>query len=281
MKFVFFGTSQFSVYLLEKLKKLGYSPTLIVTQEDKEKGRKMLLSPPPAKLWALKNNIPVIQPTKFSDELADKLRSLNCDLFIVASYGKIIPKEIFEIPPLKTLNAHPSLLPKYRGPSPIQQTILDGILETGTTIMRINEKMDEGPIVAQEKVTLKKLIPYEELERLLADKSAELLANTMPSWLARKIEERPQDHLAATYTKKISKEDGQIDLNADGFENYKKYLAYHSWPGVYFFLERAGQNLRVKITDVYFADNVFIIKKVLVEGKKEISFEEFKKSYLR
>jgi methionyl-tRNA formyltransferase len=153
-KFVFFGSSEFSFFVLEELKVHQLIPSLIVTTPDKPKGRKLLLTSNIVKTWAIENNIPVLDPVslKNNPDLVSHLISLNPSLFLVASYGKIIPKEIFEIPEHKTLNIHPSLLPKYRGASPIQSQILNNEKEIGVTIMQIEETMDTGPIISQKKV---------------------------------------------------------------------------------------------------------------------------------
>ena len=149
MNFAFFGTDEFSVIILEELKNAGLLPARIVTATDKKMGRGMRLTPPPVKLWAQKNNISFLQPEKLDDGFFFELSTCNLQLFIVASYGKIIPKKILDIPTHSSLNVHPSLLPLYRGPSPLETQILDGAGETGVTIMKMDEEMDHGPILAQ------------------------------------------------------------------------------------------------------------------------------------
>ena len=156
-KMVFFGSSEFSVYVLEELLLHGIKPSLIVTTPDKPKGRKLIMTPNPCKVWANEHGVEVIDPAslkKDNEALIYNLKSKNYDLFLVASYGKIIPKEIFEIPGKQTLNIHPSLLPKYRGASPIQSQILNNEKEVGVSIMVISEGMDEGPVV------VKKILPH-------------------------------------------------------------------------------------------------------------------------
>ncbi len=156
-KIAFFGSSEFSVYVLDELLLHGIKPSLIVTTPDKPKGRKLVLTPNPCKVWAIENDIEVIAPAslkKDNESLIQNLKTKNYDLFLVASYGKIIPKEIFEIPTKQTLNIHPSMLPKYRGASPIQSQILNNEKEIGVSIMVISEGMDEGPVITQ------KILPH-------------------------------------------------------------------------------------------------------------------------
>ncbi|TSC60913.1 MAG: methionyl-tRNA formyltransferase [Parcubacteria group bacterium Gr01-1014_107] len=144
-KFVFWGTDEFAVTVLETLKNKGLRLQLIITAPDKPKGRKLIVTPPPAKLWAKENNISLLQPEKLDFEFCRRLSVVGCELFLVASYGRILPKKIINLPPHKTLNIHPSLLPRLRGPSPIQQTILREE-KPGVTIIKMDEKMDHGPI---------------------------------------------------------------------------------------------------------------------------------------
>src|SRR3989344_2172855 len=194
IKWAFFGTSLFSVIVLDELKAKGFLPTLIVTVEDKPKGRKLIMTPSDVKIWAEKEKIPFIQPKKLSGELILKLSNLNLELFIVASYGKIIPKNILEIPKYKTLNIHPSLLPKLRGASPIQSAILSEN-NTGVTIIKLDEETDHGPIVAQKNLVSWNIdgLPYaEELETTLAVAGADLLVEIIPNWIIGKITEIEQ-----------------------------------------------------------------------------------------
>jgi methionyl-tRNA formyltransferase len=203
----------------------------------------------------------------------------GCDLFIVASYGKIIPQKVLDIPAHKTLNVHPSLLPYLRGATPLETAILEDIHETGVTIMRMDAQMDHGPIVAQEKVHIANWpLSAEALGRLLGAVGGILLSKIILNWVSGKAKEIEQDHTKATFTKKISKEDGLIDLAEDARKNYLKFHANKDWPTSYFFTDVAGKNTRVIITEVNLIDNVFVIKKVIPEGKKEISYSDFLKN---
>jgi methionyl-tRNA formyltransferase len=278
-KIVFFGSSLFSVIVLEKLKEAGFIPTCIVTAPDRPKGRKLILTPTEAKVWAKKNGIPILTPEKLDDAFCDSLKATDGDLFIVASYGKIIPQRVLDIPTHKTLNVHPSLLPLLRGATPLETAILENMHETGVTIMRMDAQMDNGPIVAQEKVHIANWpLSAEALGRLLGAVGGVILAKVIPDWVSGKINEIEQDHTKATFTKKISKEDGLIDLAGDAWKNYLKFHAHKDWPTSYFFTDVGGNNIRVIITDAEYADNVFVIKKVIPEGKKETLYSDFLKN---
>jgi methionyl-tRNA formyltransferase len=290
MKIVFFGGSEFSVYVLNELKIHGTLPELIVTTPDKPKGRKLVLTPTPVKVWAGKNNIDVVDPVSLKkpcviegeETSAEKFLSKQTpDLFLVASYGKIIPKEVFEIPEKKTLNIHPSLLPKYRGASPIQSQILNDEKKVGITIMRIDEEMDHGPIVIQKEIKFENWpLGRKELEKNLAIEGARLFAHILPEWMQGAIDPIIQNELETTYCKKIEKEDGelQIDLNnleKNAYQNLLKIKAFEERPTAYFFTERSGKKTRVIITDATLENGSLKILRVIPEGKKEMPFEDF------
>jgi methionyl-tRNA formyltransferase len=217
-----------------------------------------------------------LTPINLKDEdLLIELSKNKDGLFLVASYGKIIPKNIVELPEHGTLNIHPSLLPKYRGASPLQTQILNDEKEIGTTIMLMDEKMDHGPIVAQKNIEINDkdwppLLPV--LEEKLFREGGKLLIKTLEDYIKGKITPKPQDEIKATYCEKIKKEDGLVDLlNDSPKEIYTKYCALYGWPQIYFI--KNGK--RIKITEVTFTDGELIIKKVLPEGKKEIKYEDF------
>lgn len=266
-KIVFFGTSEFSVAVLEELYKKNIVPTLVVTAPDSKVGRGMVLTPPPAKIWAEEHNVDVIQ--NHTDEM---LLNTEWDLFIVASYGKILPKDLLDLPNKGVLNVHPSMLPKYRGASPIVSAILEDEKETGVSIMLLDEKMDHGPILAQARVEVDNWPPRADvLEEILVKEGGELLAEAIPLWMKGEITPEEQDHDNATFSKKITKEDGLINLEDDDYKNYLKIQALFGWPGTYFF----KSDKRVKITDADFVDYKLVINKVIPEGKKEMKYEDF------
>ncbi len=277
-KIIFFGTPHFSVYVLDELKKEGTLPSLIVTTPDKPKGRKLVITPAPTKVWAEENNVPTLQPSKLDDDFKNRLKSKNYDLAIVAAYGKILPQSVLDIPKYGFLNVHPSMLPRFRGASPIESAMLSDEEKTGTTIMVVDAGMDHGEILAQEE-TVKPTLAYQfkELEKKLAIIGGKLLIEVIPKWISGKIKGVEQNHDEATFTKKITKEDGLIDLNDNPQENYKKFIAFSKWPRTYFFVKKDGQKIRIIVKDAELKDGKFIIKRIIPEGKKEMDYETFLK----
>ena len=275
-RFAVFGTPELAVVILEELKRKGLVPALVVTTPDKPVGRKMVVTPPPTKAWAMANSISVAQPEKITSEFMDELGESSWDLFVVAAYGKILPARLLEIPKHGVLNVHPSLLPRLRGASPIRSAILEDEKETGVTIMLMDEEVDHGPILAQEKVSLPSWPPYAlELEEILAHKGAELLTEVIPQWLGGDVTARAQEHGKATFTKKITKEDALIELTGDPYKNLLKIRAYEGSPGAYFFTEKNGARIRVKIIRAELKDGKLDITKVIPEGKREMSYADF------
>ncbi len=273
IKIGFWGGPEISVITLEKLHAAGYAISFIVTSLDQPKGRSLTITPPPAKVWALAHNIPVLQPEKLKDPaFTETLKNYNCDVFVVMAYGKIIPESILNIPKGKSLNIHPSLLPKFRGSCPIESAILHNEKETGVTIMRMDAEMDHGPIVKQKTVIVEPWPPTAEtLGTELVDAGSDLLVSILPDWTLGRMPEIEQDHSQATFTKKIEKGDGEIDLASDPYQNYFKIQAYHAWPTAFFFKD----GKRIKITQASFADNKLTIEKVIPEGKKEMKYTDF------
>lgn len=274
ISFVFFGTDSFAVTVLEQFEKTGLIPSLIITVPDKPQGKKQITLPSPVKIWAEKHNILILQPNKLDDQFTLKLKAYNLQLFIVASYGKIIPKNILDIPKFKTLNIHPSLLPKLRGPSPLEYAILFE-KKTGVTIMRLDNEMDHGPIIAQEESKILLPIKRTELEKSLAIQGAKLLINILPKWIGGHLKEQEQEHNNATYTKKIKKEDGLIDLNNPA-DSYKKILAFDGWPNTHFFIDINNKKTRIIILEsTQNNDGSLNIIKIKPEGKKEMLYTDF------
>ncbi len=277
IKFAFFGTGDFAVKILDILHQNNLIPELIITTPDKPKGRKMFLTPPPLKTWSLKHEAlisKILQPEKLTRY---SLPVTRYDLFIVADYGKIIPKEILDIPKYGALNIHPSLLPKFRGPSPIQSFILSGEKETGVAIILLDEKMDHGPILAQTYLdiqcpsSLGHSMSYKELEEKLAELGGELLIEIIPDWISGKIKPQGQNHKEATYTKKIRKNDGLINLEEPAENIERKIRALTPWPRVYTFIN----GKRLLILEAEIKDNKLKIIKIKPEGKNEMNFKDF------
>lgn len=278
MNWAFFGTDEFSLAVLDTLKHQGLLPSLIVTVPDQPKGRKLIITPPPTKIWAQANEVDFIQPKSLKNlEASEAAKMKGLDFFVVASYGKIIPPAILDLPSKGTLNIHPSLLPKYRGSTPIESVILNGEDTTGVTIMLVDAEMDHGPILAQEKINLSGEETSLFLANNLAIKGANLLSKILPDWLEGKITPTDQNHDQATFTKKITKEDGKINLRDDANLNYRRYRAFQPWPGVYTTVTHREKTIRINIKKARLEDELFIIERVTPEGKKEMSWEEFQR----
>ncbi len=273
LNFIFFGTPDVASETLEILKENGYMPSLIVTSPDTRSGRGLQVQTSPTSLFAKQNKISCLKPEKFDKEFTKKLKVNSYELFIVVAYGKIISEEILNIPKFGSINIHYSLLPKYRGASPVESAILNGDTETGITIQKMKFEMDSGPVIAKEKVLIFPNEKASELRKRLIKIGGELLVKTLPEFIVGKIKLIPQNGSRASVCKKIKKEDGLIDLNYDAIKNYNKFRAYAVWPKTFFF--KNGK--RIIITDAVLENNQFIIKKVLPEGKKEIKWEEFLK----
>jgi methionyl-tRNA formyltransferase len=211
----------------------------------------------------------------FIEELARE----TWDVFVVASFGKILPKAFLDIPRRGVLNMHPSLLPRLRGPSPIRSAILNNEKDTGVSIMLLDEKMDQGPIIAQKKVVVPEWpMRGTELDALMAREGGALLATTLPLWVAEEIEAQEQNHDVATYCQVFVKEDGLLDLKADAQTNLLKIRAFDGWPGTYAFFERAGKKVRVQVLDAEVINNRLQIMTVKPEGKGEMAYEAFLRS---
>ncbi len=246
-KIVFFGTSEFAADILQALSKdPDFSIELVVTQPDRPFGRSQTVTPPPAKRAAETLGLPVEQPESVKGEdVAKKLEAVGATVFVVAAYGKILPKRILDIPPMGCVNVHGSLLPKYRGASPISEAILAGEKVTGNTIMLMDEKMDEGPILATGEVAIKDEDDTETLRARLAKAGAELLVPTLKLYIDRHIEPKPQDHAQASYSHILTKDDGKIDWSKSAEQIERQSRAMKPWPGVYTTWKRGDKPLRL------------------------------------
>jgi len=233
MKFIFFGVPKFGAIILKKLIENNFVPDLVITKSDKKIGRKQIYTPLPVKITAEEYSIPVFQPEKIINAKSE-IKEIKPDLIIVAAFGEIIPKEILDIPKYGCLNVHPSLLPEYRGPSPIQYTILNGEEETGITIISMTEKIDKGPILSSLKFLIEDPeITYKELEEKLSSWGAELLIKTIPKWLKGKIKLTLQNESEATYTKFIKKDAGKINWLESAKKIERKVRAFNPWPSAF------------------------------------------------
>ncbi len=276
MKFIFFGTSLFSVYVLNELKSNGFIPFYIVTFPDRPKGRKMIQTPNVVKIWAQVNNIPILETLSLkTDTIFQKLKELETDLYIVASFGRILPENIIYLPKYQTLNVHPSLLPRLRGPSPIQEAILSEDI-TGVSIMRLDTGVDTGPILAQVEVSIKNWpIYYKEAEEILGKAGGNLLAEIIPLWISGELKEVPQNESLSTHSRLIRRTDGNIEF--DSPENaLKKIKAFEVWPRTFkFFKTKEGSDELLIIKSAKIENNELVPLIVIPAGRKEMKFEDY------
>jgi methionyl-tRNA formyltransferase len=271
-KIVFFGTPEMSVWALEELCAAGIVPAIIITAPDAKAGRGRVLTPPPVKLWAKEHDILVLQPEKLDKEFIQELANTDWDAFIVFAYGKLLPQALLDVPRRGTLNIHPSMLPLLRGPSPVRTALARDEQESvGISIIELDKKMDHGPIVAQASIELTEWpMRGTVLDEMLSREGGKLLAEAMLPWLNKELVPEPQEHSAATYCSFLQKSDGEIDLKDDDYENYLKYCAYDGWPGTFFF---DAKGKRIKVTQAHLnPEGVFVIDKVIPEGKKEMDY---------
>lgn len=294
IRIVYFGTPHFSSYILEKLiqcwhnppqslqnlashissgnsntKSLRFAIQSVITSPDKQVGRKQFLTPSAVSLVAQKYAIPTMKPEKLDQEfIKTHLPFLESDLFIVASYGKIIPKRLLDIPKYGALNVHGSILPKYRGASPIQAAILNGDKTTGITIMLMDEKMDHGPILSTRHISISKEGNYQTLSTKMSQVAVPLLQQTIINFVQGKIKARVQRHARASYCNLIKKEAGYFNINNPPSSEMldRMIRAYHPWPGVW----TRWNNKIVK----------FLPGGLLqIAGKKVIPFKDFLNGY--
>ncbi len=234
-RIIFFGTPKFSVPALEKLVS-DFDVVAVVTKEDSPHKRdKKTLVPTPVKTASIEHDIPVMQPNKITDETIEKIKSFNPDLFVIVAYGKILPTQLLDIPKYGSVNIHPSLLPLYRGPSPIQAQILDGVKNSGVSIMLIDDEMDHGPILKSIPIELSMTETYESLGEKLFEIGAENLPSTISGYISGKITPSEQNHENATFCKIIKKEDGLIDWKKPAQYIERMTRAYNPWPGAHTF----------------------------------------------
>lgn len=272
--FAFFGSPPLGVAILDALEKAGMVPSLIVCQPDRPAGRGLALKSPPEKEWGLARGVEVVQPEKITEDFIASLEARRWDVFVVAAYGKILPQRVLSIPRMGAVNMHPSLLPRLRGPSPIRSAILKDEKVVGVSIMLLDEQMDHGPLLAQEEVPCVWPPRGSELDTLLAESGARLLASTLPAYLEGRIAPREQDHTAATYCGFFAKEDGEIRLSEDPYKNLLKVRAFDGWPGTYLFCERDGSRLRVKVLDAIIENGRFTPCIVRPEGKGAMPYAD-------
>jgi methionyl-tRNA formyltransferase len=296
MKIVFFGTPEFAVPTLESLAK-ETEVLCVVTQPDKKVGRKQELTPSPVKISAKKLGIKVIQP-KNKKELKEELKNIEADFFVVLAFGMILDKEILEIPKHGCINIHASLLPRYRGASPIQEALLNGDKDTGISIMKMDEKLDQGPVYLLQRIEIEDLDDMETLSKKLQTLSAKITPLVLTDIKEKTLYPLKQIESKATYCRKIEKKDGEINWDLPAEKIYNMIRAYNPWPSAQTkfkdkkikILEAKLEKKEGKTTPGKFFTESGILKisakngnilpkKLQIEGKKEMSDKEFLNGY--
>lgn len=296
-KILFLGTPEFAVPSLDMLVRGGYPVIGVVTQPDRPKGRGRKVVPPPVKVYAEKAHIPVFQPARVRDaEFVDTARLLTPDMIVLAAFGQILPRELIELPPLGCLNVHPSLLPKCRGAAPINWTLIRGEEETGVTIMHMDEGVDTGDILLQEKTAIEPGEVFDTLHDRLALMGAGLLLRAVEGAVKGTVPPIAQDHSRATYAPRLTKESGHIDWRGSARNIVNLIRGLSSHPGAYSFW-------RDKMLKIYYAvpgpqssgekdpgtigglmeaglqvtagDGHVYLQEVQLEGKKRMFIDEF------
>lgn len=314
-RIIFFGSSEFAIPSLEKLISSGlYDVLAVVTQPDKPVGRKYALSATPVKCFAKHHNIPIFEDDL--NKLSSLISSMNIDLGIVIAYGAILPLALFSVPRRGFINLHASLLPKYRGASPIQTALLHGDIETGVSIIQVNQWLDRGEILAQKLFSIQTFDTSLTLSKSLSELGAFLIIETLPRIFHDELVPLKQDDSLANYSRKIRRDDGIIQWNKQSAESIiSMYRAYTPWPGI----STVFQKKRLKITSLVFSpyqissdflsqfsssrnqnslqpgavirvdekhigvvvngDKAVILKRVQLEGKNEMDIESFIRGY--
>ncbi len=287
---IFFGTHDFAARILQGLiDNPLLSVGLVISRPDEPVGRKQIVQKTPVKILAEKFGIPVEQPESLKDY---GLRTTDYGLGITAQYGGLIPKHILEAPTHGILNVHTSLLPKYRGASPVQSAIMNGEKETGITIMKMDEGLDTGPILLQKKIPIGEHTTAPELEKMLAALGVEALIEAIPPYLNGTLLPKEQDHPSATTCQKLTREDGRIDWRRGVRDIYNQYRGLLPWPGVW----TMWNGKRIKLISLrpahhvsspgafsFLDDHLYIgcadgsveIMTIQLEGKREMPAEEF------
>ncbi len=300
MNIVYFGSSRFSLTILENLCLANFTPKLIVSVPDKPKGRGLKAQPTAISLFAQKAKIPLITPSSLkTEEIKEKLSSLSADLFIIADYGKILPAFLLSIPKIASIGVHPSLLPLYRGPAPINWALLNGDKETGVTIFKVDAGLDTGDIILQKPVSIAWDDTVYSLNKKLACEGANLLVESLNIFRKEELKSVAQDEKRASFAPKFRKEDGKINWQDSAVNIHNKIRALSGWPSVYAFYK--GKMIKIIEAEAILAavenapgtvetikkDGICVstgsgtlkIKRVKPEGKREMDACAFVSGY--
>jgi len=289
MNYIFFGTAEFAATILNKMIDAGIPPLAVVCNPDRPVGRKQVITPPPAKVIAEAHKIKVLQPNKLSSaDFGSQLpiSPWKFDFFLVAAYGKIIPESILNMPHLGTIGVHPSILPRFRGASPIQSSILYGENETGVTLFLVDKEIDHGNVIATSKKIAVSGENYDSLSKKLSNLAAEFAMEFLPKFLKGEMILEPQNEYDATFTRKFKTKDGYITedelksaMNGSNPEMVKeidrKLRALNPEPGTYTIINEK----RIKLLGDKIEDGKLILTLIQPEGKKPTPASQYKKIF--
>ncbi len=296
VKIVFLGTPEFAVPVLDRLASdPRFQIMAVITQEDKPVGRHQTLTASPVKTLALQLNLPVLQPTKLNkdQELLEEIKSWNIDFLVVVAYGQILSRKVLALPRVKAINIHGSILPKYRGASPIEQSLLNSDLETGISIMEMTAGMDQGPVYEIHQIPIGNQDDNLTLRHTLSKLGAEKLPDCLIKIANSEIQPSIQDESQATYCQKIIKQHGQIDAQIESAESIiGKLKAFKPWPGISIIIkEKVCKIIQARISEQILSPGIFQIQsgvillgttskaiqidEIQMEGKKSMTTEDF------
>lgn len=296
MRVVFMGTPDFAVPTLEKIRDAGHEVVLVVTQEDKQRGRGKKLQHTPVKEKALELGIEVYQPSKVnSEESVDRIRESSPDVIVVVAYGQILSEEILYMPKHRCLNVHASVLPKYRGPAPLNWAVISGESESGVTIMEMARGLDTGDMIKISKVDIDEDMTAGDLHDILMETGAEALVEVLSELEGGEVSKTPQDHSASSYAPMMTKELGHIDWEKTSKEIKNLVRGTQPWPGSYFYMEEKmvkirklrvedmapggvpGEIVKADSTGIYIRtlDGAVALEELQVPGKRWMSVEEY------
>ncbi|MBN1856038.1 MAG: methionyl-tRNA formyltransferase [Dehalococcoidia bacterium] len=298
-RIVYMGTPEFGVPILELLVAGGHEVVAVYTRPDRPSGRGRQVVASPVKQAALDYGLRVIEPETMRGSAAVALLAgLRPDVVVVAAFSYLLPPDVLATPRLGCLNVHPSLLPRHRGPSPVAAALLQGDSETGVSIMLMNEGLDTGPVLSQERVTIREIDTTGSLTLLLSSLGSHLLSRTLDQWIRGEITPEPQDDSRATYSELIHAKDGIMDWTRSADSLWRRVRAYHPWPGCH--TTWKGKRLKIqsgmalpsvsgedvgKVVEldasfprgigVVTGEGVLALDRIQMEGKREVSAEEF------
>lgn len=302
---VFMGTPEFAATALSALIREEYHLVGVVTQPDRKSGRRQELTPSPVKILAEEHSLPLLQPEKLDAEAINTIRDWKPDIIVVAAYGRILPESLLELPGFGCINIHASLLPRWRGASPVANALMAGDQETGITLMELDRGMDTGAIIATERTPIGADEKADALLSRLADIGAKLLIDTLPLWIKRQVSATPQVEEGVTLCQLIEREDGHLFWTEEATVLYNRYRGLYPWPGVFTYWRRGEDDVvRIKFHElsvqktapaidypvgsvVEIGEKVGIVTglgvlfplKVQIEGKEATSMSEFLKGY--